>query len=233
MGNNETKEDAFALNDKQEGEELEKKQVEVDIEESQSVVQPDCDSLHEEQATISEKQSNKDEKISDCLLSIASTISSMNEDISRLSDLFDKKILYSEHEKTLVDELVGENKLLKDNLYRKIVTPLLKSIIEIRNSMIRQVAYQKGRGEDIINLELFESYTIDMLNVLDKYDIEEFSSLEGDKLNLSLHEIIAKTETENEALDKTICKSIVPGYKRMNDGSVVLKEKVNVMILKK
>ena len=167
------------------------------IEESDSEVKPECEPI------ISEK-----------LDKLLEANSSLSEQLSQLSDLFNKRIMHTDHEERIVDNMHSELQKYKDDLYSQLVRPILLDIIDVRDSILRISAtfMAKPEGEQDIPNKTFSGYAFDLQDILEKNNVEIYRSNSGDTFNPARQRIIKKIATGDKSLHGKVSESFSCGY---------------------
>lgn len=160
---------------------------------------------------------------------LISTIATINEKISRLTDLFETKINVDAHKNKVIDNLHGELQTFREGIIKKqfysFVTDVIKVIDDIRK-------FKRHYDDMPLTAENMDS----LLNFLGGIasDIEDLFSWQGvvpfccDKgmLDTARQRVINKIECDDPALDRMVEQSIRPGYEW--DGRVIRPEMVSV-----
>ncbi len=148
--------------------------------------------------------------------------------IKALHEKFDQKIAHSEEQDTLSKTLYAELQEYKKGLYSSVMKPLLMDMIQVRNDILKQGnSLIKKNGEDtMIKVSTFLSYAEDIQDILEKYDVDVFSSQSGDDFDARRHKMLKKVDTDDVTLNKKICESLAEGYEYAQ--RVIIKENVTV-----
>ena len=181
------------------------------IEESNSEAKPECEPI------ISEK-----------LDKLLEANSSLSEQLSQLSDLFNKRIMHTDHEEKIVDNMHSELQKYKDDLYSQLVRPILLDIIDVRDSILRISAtfMAKPEGEQDIPNKTFSGYAFDLQDILEKNNVEIYRSNSGDSFVPIKQRVIKKVPTDNQELHGKIAESLSCGY--VYNGRTISAEKISV-----
>lgn len=169
--------------------------------------------LNEEQLRIALAESNK------VLLSeigkISSTISDVNGRVSTLRKLADM------HEE-IENKLNTQINEYKDNLYRRIVNPILVEFFDIQEDMNLDAL-----SADDDTKKMLLNYVQAISKVFKHYGVEVENISEGDTYDSRIHKPVKTVSTDNIGLDKTIArtrKTLVHSI----DGKVIERACVNV-----
>lgn len=162
------------------------------------------------------------------LTQILSEIASLSEHIVALGKLFNSKILHSEHERKVVDQMHQELQKYKNDMYSQLIRPVLLDVIEMRNSLITQAKVYRSKpdGEQDIPLKLFESYTFNTDEILEKNSIIIFRSEPKTEFIPVRQRPSKKISTDDQSLHGKIESSLCDGYEYL--GKVIFPEKVAV-----
>jgi len=181
---------------------------------------------------IYEKVSVEENKVdfndSETIKTIQSDIAKLGEQIAGLSKLFEAKILHTEHEEKIVDQMHKELQKYKEDMYSQLVRPILLDIIEIRDSVLRISAIHRSKPEEEqkIPLKTFEMYASDVQEILEKNNIEIYRSERNTDFIPVRQRAIKKTPTTDENLHGKIAESFTDGYTYM--GKTVTPEKIAI-----
>lgn len=161
------------------------------------------------------------------LLDATTTISQRLDD---LSETFKTKIMFSEHEEKIVDEMHKELQKYKEDMYAQLVRPILLDIIEVRDSIIRIGAVYRAKpdGQQDIPNKTFSDYALDLQDILEKNNIEIYQSSRGGRYVPVRQRVVKKVATTDQALHGMIEESLSCGYSY--NGRTISPEKVIVYI---
>ena len=167
------------------------------------------------------------------LAELKETQREITEKLQKLSDQFEKRIMYVEHEEKIIDNMHKELQEYKDDLKFQLIKPILQDIISVADSISRMSAayLAKPEGEQDIPNAKFLGYVDDLHDIMENNGIDIYKSHEGDNFTPIKQRIIEKVETEDETLNGKIAKSYTHGYEK--NGKVITAEKVAVYVLKK
>jgi molecular chaperone GrpE len=148
--------------------------------------------------------------------------------IADLSAQFESKIKYDKHKDEIIDKLHSENQVFKNDLYKKLLLPLINEIIFILDDY--SILFKK-HSETVINevdvaklLKQFGGISDDLENLLYKNGIDVFS-IEGDVFDSSKQKVIKIVPTDDPLKDKTVCEKLKKGF--VLDGKIVRMEHVS------
>lgn len=172
-------------------------------EDSKQVEDTDCAKIPEPTPIISEKL--------DKLLENNSVLS---EQLSQLLDLFNKRIMHTNHEEKIVDNMHSELQKYKEDMYAQLIRPILLDIIDVRDSIMRISAsfLAKPEGEQSIPNKIFSDYVFDLQDILEKNNVEIYRSNSGDTFNPARQRIIKKIATGDKSLHGKVSESFSCGY---------------------
>ena len=148
--------------------------------------------------------------------------------LSELEQLFSKRIMHTDYEDKVIDQMHSELQKYKDDMYAQLVRPILLDIIEVRDSIMRiAVTYQKKPdGEQAIPNKTFADYSYDLQDILEKNNVEIYRSKTGDDFVPVRQRAIKKEVTHDESMHGKIAESLSSGY--CYTGRVISAEKVSV-----
>ena len=137
----------------------------------------------------------------------------LSEQLNQLSDLFNKRILHTDHEEKIIDNMHSELQKYKDDMYSQLIRPILLDIIEVRDSIMRVSAafLDKSEGEQ---------------DILEKNNVEIYRSNNGDTFLPVKQRVIKKVATDNQELHGKVAESLSCGY--IYHGRTISAEKISV-----
>ncbi len=164
---------------------------------------------------------------------LAEKLEDLGSKIDALNELFNAKILHTTHEEKIVDKMHAELQKYKEDMYAQLLRPILLDLIDIRDSIMRvaKTFEAKPEGEQLVPLKTFSGYTYDMQDILEKNNINIYSSKAGDTFVPVRQRAIKKVKTSEEELHGKIADSLSDGYEYM--GKTISPEKVHVYFYEK
>ncbi|MGO1468585.1 MAG: nucleotide exchange factor GrpE [Tissierella sp.] len=159
---------------------------------------------------------------------ISKTMDGLNEKIDKMQTIFEQKIMHTEHEEKIVDQMHSELQRYKEDMYSQLVRPILLDIAMVRDSILRMAKTyrKKPEGEQDIPNKTFFDYSYDILDILEKNNVEIYDSEEGDAFVPLRHKVIKKIQTNVEDLHGKVCESMTSGYSYNN--RVISAEKISM-----
>ncbi|MDR2094816.1 MAG: nucleotide exchange factor GrpE [Treponema sp.] len=157
-------------------------------------------------------------------------LAGITERLDRLSGLFTERIRYTEHEEKIMDSMHRELQKYKEDIYARLLRPLLLDIIDIRESILRVSAFylDKAEGEQAVPNDRFAGYAREMQDILEKNNVEVYRSAEGEAYTPVRQRIVKKISTDNKELHGKAAESLSYGYSYNN--RTIFAEKVSVYI---
>ena len=136
--------------------------------------------------------------------------------LNNLSNDFNIKLKYDKHKDIIIDKLHAENQILKDNLYKKIMIPIVNNLIILIDDYTKlTIEYNNKISDESDNykqlLKHFGNIIEDLTYVLSVIGVEELITTH-DKLDATKQKVIKIVNTDNPTLDKTICEKIKKGF---------------------
>lgn len=152
----------------------------------------------------------------------------LSEQLNQLSDLFNKRILHTDHEEKIIDNMHSELQKYKDDMYSQLIRPILLDIIEVRDSIMRVSAafLDKSEGEQDIPNKTFSGYAFDLQDILEKNNVEIYRSNNGDTFLPVKQRVIKKVATDSQELHGKVAESLSCGY--IYHGRTISAEKISV-----
>jgi molecular chaperone GrpE len=176
----------------------------------------------EEEKQIDTKESSQKESIVNPELTLIKDL------ISDLSAQFESKIKYDKHKEEIIDKLHSENQAFKNDLYKKLILPLVNEIIFMLDDY--SILFKK-HSESVINevdvpklLKQFGGISEDLENLLYKNGIDVYS-VEGEQFDSSKQKVIKTIPTDDPLKDKTVCDKLKKGF--VLDGKIIRMEHVS------
>jgi len=176
----------------------------------------------EEEKRIDTKESLQRESISNPELTV------IKELISDLSAQFESKIKYDKHKEEIIDKLHSENQAFKNDIYKKLILPLVNEIIFMLDDY--STLFKKHSESEISDIDVskllkqFGSISEDLENLLYKNGIDVYS-IEGEQFDSSKQKVIKTIPTDDPLKDKTVCEKLKKGF--VLDGKIIRMEHVS------
>lgn len=148
--------------------------------------------------------------------------------ISDLSAQFESKIKYDKHKEEIIDKLHSENQAFKNDLYKKLILPLVNEIIFMLDDY--STLFKKHSESDITEVDVpkllkqFGGVSEDLENLLYKNGIDVYS-VEGEQFDSSKQKVIKTIPTDDLLKDKTVCEKLKKGF--VLDGKIIRMEHVS------
>lgn len=153
--------------------------------------------------------------------------------IELLNNMFETRIMHTDHEEKIVDQMHKELQKYKEDMYAQLIRPILLDVIEVRDSIMRMtVTYlSKPEGEQSIPNKTFSDYAFDLQDILEKNSVEIYRSEVGDDFTPIKQRAVKKVSTLDENLHGKIAESLSCGYSY--NGRTISAEKINVYFYEK
>ncbi len=173
------------------------------------------------------------EPMSDKLDKVLESQQQLLEQIKSLNSLFNARIMHTDYEEKIVDQMHKELQKYKEDMYAQLVRPILLDVIEVRDSIMRMAnAYlAKPEGEQNIPNKTFSDYAYDLQDILEKNSVEIYRSRSGDDFTPIKQRAIKKVATDNESLHGKVAESLSCGYSY--NGRTISAEKITVYYYEK
>ena len=181
------------------------------------------------EASISDTNNANSVSASAEIADLKEEIQAINESIAAVKTVLEKpEEELSESEQTA--RISAEVEREKNKMFSHTVVPLLVSMIEARENILRMSQVYKEKGTDIPS-GVMKGYAFDLGDALEKHKVEIYQSSKGDKFNSAIHKKIGTVAATKEEQDGTIAASLSCGYKY--NGEVIFQEKVDTYFMKK
>jgi len=169
-----------------------------------------CDDAEESVSSDVEPESQSPEEST----AILNEIAALSGQVQSLEKLFNTKILHSEHEKKVVDQMHRELQKYKDDMYAQLVRPILLDVIVMRDSILKQLKEHRSKleSEQHIPLQMFETYAFDTDEILEKNSIVIYKSEVNTDFVPIRQRAVKKTLTNDQSLHSKVAESIADGY---------------------
>lgn len=186
----------------------------------------------EENADEAENE-EKTESGTDKFYEVLETQRQLLERMDSLNDLFQKKIMHTDNEEKIVDEMHRELQKYREDMYAQLIRPVLLDVIEVRDSIMRIAAdfLAKPEGEQCIPNETFASYAFDLQDILEKNNVEIYRSKMGDDFTPIRQRAVKKIATSDETMHGKVAESHSCGYSY--NGKIISAEKVMIYCYEK
>lgn len=168
----------------------------------------------------------------DFLAKIDMLYENLSEQISAMEALFNKRIMYTNYEEKIIDQMHSELQKYKEDLYSQLVRPILLDVIAVRESITKnaEIYLKKPEGEQSIPNKIFADYAYDLQDILEKNNVEIFKSKSGDTFVPVKQSAVKKEFTNDKTLHGKIAESLSSGYSYGD--RVISSEKVTVYFYK-
>ena len=90
-----------------------------------------------EETTCEDDNQTQESPESDKLDNILEAQKAISEQIAALEQLFNSRIMHTDHEEKIVDQMHKELQKYKEDMYAQLVRPILMDVIEVRDSIMR------------------------------------------------------------------------------------------------
>ena len=192
----------------------------------------EAEEIKEENATDTEK-TVEEESQQDKLDNILEVQQQLSEKIEALNTLFNARIMHTEHEEKIVDQMHKELQKYKEDMYAQLIRPILLDVIEVRDSIIRMATtyLAKPEGEQNIPNKTFSDYAFDLQDILEKNSVKIYRSKTGDDFTPIKQRAIKKVPTADESLHGKVAESLSCGYSY--NGRIISAEKITVYYYEK
>lgn len=176
----------------------------------------------EEEKQIDTKESSQKESIVNHELTLIKDL------ISDLSAQFESKIKYDKHKEEIIDKLHSENQTFKNDLYKKLILPLVNEIIFMLDDY--SILFKKYSESEINEVDVpkllkqFGGISEDLENLLYKNGIDAYS-VEGEQFDSTKQKVIKTIPTDDPLKDKTVCERLKKGF--VLEGKIIRMEHVS------
>lgn len=138
-------------------------------------------------------------------------MNSLQENLLRLEEKFDKKIAEDAHKNSLFDKMYEELASYKKDLYAKLVGPFINETISLLDDYERLI-----ERIDTIDYEKLKKYVMgipdDLESILDNNGVERYTD-DTEKFNPKTQRVVKTIPTGNLELDNVIAERTRKGYR--------------------
>ena len=150
--------------------------------------------------------------------------------LNLLNDKFDSKIQNDEWKNKKYDEMHGLMLKYQDDLLAKIVDPLLKSYIQLSDSIKKDIKFFESDENKSELCEILTGINEQIDSILFDYDVEPYTADFG-IVDAKEQKIVKTVPTEDENANNCVAEILTTGYKK--NGKVFRMERVNIFKYKK
>lgn len=167
------------------------------------------------------------------VVELHTAVTQISKQIDELQDLFNTRIMHTDHEEKIIDRMHRELQRYREDLYSQLIRPILLDIIAVRDSIITisDTYLNRSEGEQSIPNETFSAYAYDLQDILEKNNVEIYKSNPGEDFTPIRQRTIKQVPTVEEDLHGKVAESLSCGYSY--DGRVISPEKVGIYLYKK
>ena len=150
-----------------------------------------------------------------------------------LQALFQSRILHTDHEEKIVDQMHHELQKHREGLYAQLVRPILLDVIQVRDSIRRMAAVylERPAGQQDIPNKIFAGYALDLQDILERNEVEVYDTAPGEPFAPLRQRVVKKVPTGEEELHGKVAASLSDGYSY--NGRTLSPEKVAVYTYEK
>lgn len=147
--------------------------------------------------------------------------------VTEQNKMFKTRLLHDEQKEGLIDKMHDELQVLRSNLYKNLVRPVLIDVLQIRDNVRRmETDLYKKYPDGLIPIKAFSDYSFELADLLEDHDVEIFDEKPGTPFIPIKQKVINRLATSDRALSGIIVRSVSSGY--MYNGQVISPQKVEV-----
>lgn len=162
----------------------------------------------------------------------------IEEELRRSNELFSTRFLYDASKEEMITRLHKELQGYKDDLYKKILKPVIMDLIVFSDNMRSLAARYEETPDPGEMQERYRKLRSEFLKIgghiedlVYNYGVEPFSSRQGEAFNPKIQQARKNTITEDPQEHKKIISSLSPGY--MWDEQLLRRESVLISVCEK
>lgn len=148
--------------------------------------------------------------------------------LNELTGLFEQKIQTDEWKNQKYDEMHSLMLKYQDDILGKMIDPLLKSLIQLNDSIERDRKHYSKSDEQITKdeiVDILDGISEQINAILFDYDIEEYSA-GMDVVDAKEQKMFKAIATDKEELNNHVAEILNKGYKKNN--KIIRMERVNI-----
>ncbi|MFH1862706.1 MAG: nucleotide exchange factor GrpE [bacterium] len=133
-----------------------------------------------------------------------------------LKSSFDAKFKFDQYKENIINRLHAELQQYKDDLYSRILQPLLHDLIRLHDdldSMIQFYQTQSAETEPARMFTLLQDFKQQVLDILEKHDVFTFTSL-AEQFDPKTQQIVRTIPSPRKAQGGLIHRRLRTGFKR-------------------
>lgn len=158
----------------------------------------------------------------------------VKDQVKHLALEFQSKLKYDSHKQKMIDTLHHELQEYKNDILKKSSLVIVMDLIKFIGNMRKLIDYYHAQDPDehdpVKLLNILKNVPLDLEDIFYTHGIDTFSS-DNNCFDAARQKIIKKEFTSDKDKDKTIARSLRPGYKW--DDKVIQAEMVAVYVYKK
>jgi molecular chaperone GrpE (heat shock protein) len=186
---------------------IDTKPSEVDAEDPGPANEEDPRPADESSGSAEPVDSGESSALASNLDSISDELTALVKKAEKLEELFNQKILRSQQESQIIDQMHAELQEYKNDLYMKMIRPILIDLIELREHILKLSSDLEGKP-----LRVFSSFSYDLAQTLENNGVTIYQAQIGELFDPRKHKVVEKVFTGEEGQDKTIASLIGEGY---------------------
>ena len=172
-----------------------------------------------------------DENVVEPMVEVASLLAQMRQDLSELGNDFRAKLKYDDHKQKIIDQLHKELQEYRNDLIRNLLRPVLMDVILLADDQRKLLANYNNKAPEALEpaklLKLMNDIPDALDDLLYGQGVEIFSNDEP-AFDPKCQKALQKVETHDPELNRTVARSIRPGYRW--DGHLLRHEIVAVYV---
>lgn len=179
-------------------------------------VHQDSEDISESKTETSSDDSSKEDapinpNVEECPSNYVALLNSLQENLARLEEKFDKKIAEDTHKNSLFDKLYDELAKYKKDLYAKLLGPFINETIFLLDDYEKLVERIDSIDHDKL-VKYFKGIPEDLENILDNNGVERFN--DGvEKFNPKTQRVLNTIPTGEKNKDNLVAERSRKGYR--------------------
>jgi molecular chaperone GrpE (heat shock protein) len=158
-------------------------------------------------------------------------LNTIQDQLVQLQDEFTGKLKYDAHKDQIIDKLHQELQEYKQDIVKKHILSIVLDVVKVADDIRKWITYFRSldvsQRDPVKLFRYLEAIPSDLEDIFYWQGVKPYVSREG-AFNPATQRAIKKIPTDDSTKDKTIAKSIRPGYEW--EGKVIRQEMVAVYV---
>jgi len=151
--------------------------------------------------------------------------------VAELAEKMENRVLTFEHKNAIIDRQYEELKQYREGIVQHLLKPIFMDLIRLHDdftSLLRELSRKETQQTADAVLKPFSTIPQDILDILNRNDVESFEEPAGTLFDAARQKVIGKVVADSAADDRAVAESIRPGFTW--NGRVIRPQMVNVRV---